>query len=97
MTGDITRCARQDSNGPAQHHLRLSAATIVHSRPSTQLTAVALVHGYTVAFWWSAAILVAGAVIALALFRNGPLPQAGRRTSCRGIRCRRQGTSLTGT
>jgi predicted MFS family arabinose efflux permease len=54
----------------------LTPATAVHGRPGPQLTAVALVHGYTVAFWWSAAILAAGAIIALALFRNGPLPRS---------------------
>ena len=54
----------------------LTPATTVHGRPSAQLTALALVHGYSVAFWWSAAILAAGAVVALILFRNGPLPKA---------------------
>jgi hypothetical protein len=54
----------------------LSPATAVGGRPSPQLTALALVHGYTVAFWWSAAILAAGAIVALALFRNGPLPRS---------------------
>jgi EmrB/QacA subfamily drug resistance transporter len=54
----------------------LSPATTVGGRPSPQLTALALVHGYTVAFWWSAAILAVGAIVALTLFRNGPLPQS---------------------
>src|SRR5215469_9630178 len=48
-------------------------ATVAHGRPSPQLTAQALIHGYATAFWWSAAILAGGALIALALFRNGPL------------------------
>ncbi|MGH3299766.1 MAG: MFS transporter [Trebonia sp.] len=54
----------------------LSPATTVGGRPNPQLTALALVHGYTVAFWWSAAILAVGAIVALVLFRNGPLPRS---------------------
>jgi hypothetical protein len=50
-------------------------ATPASGRPSPQLTAQALIHGYATAFWWSAAILAGGALIALALFRNGPLTQ----------------------
>src|SRR5437763_1582440 len=53
----------------------LSPATVVHGRPSPQLTGLALIHGYTHAFWWSAAILAFGAIVALTLFRNGPLTQ----------------------
>jgi hypothetical protein len=34
------------------------------------------VHGYTTAFWWSAAIFAAGAVICGALLRRGPLHPA---------------------
>src|SRR5215470_7883946 len=48
-------------------------ATLVHGKPSPQLTGQALIHGYATAFWWSAAILASGALLALALFRNGPL------------------------
>jgi EmrB/QacA subfamily drug resistance transporter len=51
----------------------LSPATAVHGRPSQQLTGLALIHGYTTAFWWSAAILAFGAIVALTLFRSGPL------------------------
>jgi EmrB/QacA subfamily drug resistance transporter len=58
----------------------LSPATIVHGRPSAELTSLALVHGYSVAFWWSAAILVVGAIVAVTLFRNGPLPAAAEGT-----------------
>jgi hypothetical protein len=50
-----------------------TSATLVDGKPSPQLTAQALIHGYATAFWWSAAILAGGALIALALFRNGPL------------------------
>jgi len=53
-------------------------ATLVHGRPSPQLTGQALIHGYATAFWWSAAILAGGALIALALFRNGPLTPPDR-------------------
>jgi EmrB/QacA subfamily drug resistance transporter len=56
----------------------LSPATAVHGRPSPQLTGLALIHGYTTAFWWSAAILTFGAIVALTLFRNGPLTQPGQ-------------------
>ena len=34
---------------------------------------LALAHGYDTAFWWTAGILVGGAIVALALFRAGPL------------------------
>ena len=54
----------------------LSPATVVHGRPGPQLTGLAAIHGYTTAFWWSAAILTFGAIIALTLFRNGPLTQS---------------------
>ena len=56
----------------------LSPATVVHGRPSLQLTGLALIHGYTTAFWWSAAILTCGAIVAVTLFRNGPLTQPGQ-------------------
>jgi hypothetical protein len=39
------------------------------------LTGQALVHAYTTAFWWSAGIFAAGAVICGALLRPGPLAQ----------------------
>ena len=44
-------------------------------RPSHGLTEQALVHGYVRAFWWAAAIFVAGAVLVGLLFRRGPLAQ----------------------
>jgi hypothetical protein len=56
----------------------LSPATVVHGRPSPQLTGLALIHGYTTAFWWSAAILTGGAIVAVTLFRSGPLTQPGQ-------------------
>ena len=50
-------------------------AASAHGRPSPQLIALAQVHGYTVAFWWTAGIYAAGAVICGALMRSGPLPR----------------------
>jgi EmrB/QacA subfamily drug resistance transporter len=37
------------------------------------LTGLALAHGYDTAFWWTAGILVGGAIVAGVLFRAGPL------------------------
>jgi EmrB/QacA subfamily drug resistance transporter len=51
----------------------ISPATLVHGRPSPQLTGMALVHGYTTAFWWSAGFFAAGAIVCGALLRRGPL------------------------
>jgi EmrB/QacA subfamily drug resistance transporter len=48
-------------------------ATLVHGRPSAGLLGLGLVHGYTTAFWWSAAIFACGAVVAGSLMRRGPL------------------------
>jgi EmrB/QacA subfamily drug resistance transporter len=45
--------------------------------PPGDLRALALVHGYTTAFWWSAAIFAFGAVVAGSLFRWGPLTRPG--------------------
>jgi EmrB/QacA subfamily drug resistance transporter len=51
----------------------VSPATVVHGRPSPGLLGLGLVHGYTTAFWWSAAIFACGAVVAGVLMRRGPL------------------------
>jgi EmrB/QacA subfamily drug resistance transporter len=45
----------------------------VHGRPTVALTQLALVHGYTTAFWWCAGIFLAGAVLCGSLMRVGPL------------------------
>jgi hypothetical protein len=42
------------------------------------LTGLALAHGYDTAFWWTAGIFAAGAVIGGALFRRGPLVPTAR-------------------
>jgi EmrB/QacA subfamily drug resistance transporter len=55
----------------------LSPATVVNGRPSPQLADAAQIHGYTTAFWWSAAILTVGAIAAVILFRSGPLAKPG--------------------
>ena len=58
----------------------ITPASLVHGHPGPRLAGLALVHGYTTAFWWSAAIFAAGAVICGTLLRRGPLtPAAGRR------------------
>jgi EmrB/QacA subfamily drug resistance transporter len=44
----------------------------VHGQPGPHLADLALVHGYTTAFWWTAAIFAAGAVICGTLLRRGP-------------------------
>jgi EmrB/QacA subfamily drug resistance transporter len=62
----------------------LTPATTVHGQPDPQLTALALVHGYSIAFWWSAGICAVGAIVALTLFRNGPLPQSADGTQAAG-------------
>jgi EmrB/QacA subfamily drug resistance transporter len=48
-----------------------------HGRPTQSLTQLALVHGYTTAFWWSTAIFAAGAILCGSLMRRGPLRVAG--------------------
>jgi hypothetical protein len=49
-----------------------------HGRPSPQVAGQALIHGYSTVFWWSAAILTGGAIIAVILFRSGPLTRPGQ-------------------
>jgi EmrB/QacA subfamily drug resistance transporter len=56
----------------------LSPATAVGGRPGPQLNGLALIHGYTTAFWVSAAIFAGGAILAVILFRNGPLTPPGQ-------------------
>src|SRR5487761_954562 len=58
----------------------LTRGTLVNGRPSTQAVSLSLIHGYTTAFWWAAAIFAAGAVICGLLLRRGPLGPAGSGT-----------------
>jgi EmrB/QacA subfamily drug resistance transporter len=48
------------------------------------LTGRALAHGYDTAFWWTAGIFAAGAVIGGTLLRNGPLRPTGTPSQARG-------------
>jgi EmrB/QacA subfamily drug resistance transporter len=52
-----------------------SAATnyLASHRPSPRLQVLAMVHSYTVVFWWCAGIFAAGAIIGGTLLRRGPL------------------------
>jgi EmrB/QacA subfamily drug resistance transporter len=45
--------------------------------PSAALQSLSVLHGYTTAFWWAAAILAAGCVISGALIRRGVLAGQG--------------------
>jgi EmrB/QacA subfamily drug resistance transporter len=51
----------------------LAARASAGGRPGAALTSQALVHGYTTVFWWATVIFAIGAVIAVLLFRRGPL------------------------
>jgi EmrB/QacA subfamily drug resistance transporter len=48
-------------------------ASHLHGRPTPAVTQLALVHGYTTAFWWCAGIFLGGAVLCGSLMRSGPL------------------------
>jgi EmrB/QacA subfamily drug resistance transporter len=60
---------------------RLAPARLIGRQAQTGL---ALVHGYDVAFWWTVGIFGAGAVIAAALLRRGPLVRAGAPAPAQG-------------
>ena len=47
---------------------------LVHGQPTHQLISLALVHAYTIAFWWSSGIFLGGAILSALLMRSGPLP-----------------------
>jgi hypothetical protein len=51
-----------------------SPAILASPGSTAALHAAGAVHGYTTAFWWTAGLFAAGAVICGALFRRGPLP-----------------------
>jgi MFS family permease len=48
-------------------------ASHLHGKPTAAVAQLALVHGYTTAFWWCAGIFLAGAVLCGSLMRRGPL------------------------
>jgi hypothetical protein len=50
-----------------------TTAPALSGRSSLAALNVALVHGYTTAFWWAAAIFVVGAIACGALLHNGRL------------------------
>ena len=57
--------------------LAASAVDQLRGRPDArgrELVAQAAVHGYTTAFWWSAAIFAVGAIVAAVLFERTGLP-----------------------
>jgi predicted MFS family arabinose efflux permease len=49
------------------------------------LNGLALAHGYDTAFWWTAGVFAAGAVISGVLFRNGPLRPASAPSTTAGV------------
>jgi MFS family permease len=52
------------------------ASFVASHPPGPSLAAQAALHSYTVAFWWSAAILAVGAAAGLLLFRSGAVAAA---------------------
>jgi EmrB/QacA subfamily drug resistance transporter len=74
----------------------VSAATLAGGQPSTSLTGLALVHGYTTAFWWAAGIFAVGAVVAAVLFRLGPLARQGQPVQADAVRAAAQGSPEPG-
>jgi hypothetical protein len=48
-----------------------AASFVAGKAPSASLAAHAAVHGYTTAFWWSAAIFAVGAIVCGLLLRGG--------------------------
>jgi hypothetical protein len=51
----------------------LSPAIATSRQADRALQAAAAVHGYTTAFWWTAGIFAAGAIVCGSLLRRGPL------------------------
>jgi MFS family permease len=51
----------------------ISAARVLPLRSRVLFAQLAAVHGYHIAFWWSAAIFVGGAIVGGSLMRSGPL------------------------
>ena len=55
----------------------LTTRTLDGGRPGSGLASLALIHGYTTAFWWAAGILAAGAILSGTLPRRGVLAGQG--------------------
>ncbi|MGX7680024.1 MFS transporter [Jatrophihabitans sp. DSM 45814] len=56
------------------------ASFLAHHSPSSDLQALAQIHGYVVAFWWATAAMLVAALTALVLIRvpkGGDLPDSG--------------------
>lgn len=51
----------------------LSPAIAASPQAGSALQAAAAVHGYTTAFWWTAGVFAAGAIVCGSLLRRGPL------------------------
>jgi hypothetical protein len=51
--------------------------TLAHRHPGAGLTTLAVLHGYTTAFWWAAGILAADAITCGILLRPGVLAGQG--------------------
>jgi EmrB/QacA subfamily drug resistance transporter len=56
-------------------------AANLRGRPSPHQLSLAALHGYTVAFWWTAGIFAAGAVVCGTLMRWGPLARPAQPAS----------------
>jgi hypothetical protein len=56
----------------------LSPAIAASRQGQTALQAAAAVHGYTTAFWWTAGVFAAGAIVCGSLLRRGPLAGQAR-------------------
>ena len=74
----------------------ISPRTLVGGKPGPSLVSVALVHGYTTAFWWAAGIFGCGAVVAAVLFRWGPLARQGQLVRADAVGAAPQGSPEPG-
>jgi EmrB/QacA subfamily drug resistance transporter len=61
----------------------LTPAVLASPGGKSALQAAAAVHGYTTAFWWTAGIFAAGAVVCGSLLRPGPLARQRARAAAR--------------
>jgi len=52
-------------------------AARAHGRPGPRVSSTPMIHSDSTVFWWSAAILTGGAIVAATLFRSGPLTRPG--------------------